>query len=122
MQISPIENFTTMLVLNPQLKIFQTTMLSGKQLNVNFFQNILENLQNLEILKIRTRCNFFMVSIMIFYLLRKSSISILIWLWLKQFQCPNDLLDEIFYNFIDKHPTNRRLPIFRRKRRLRSRK
>lgn len=58
-QIKPIEHLTTMFRLNPQLKMFRLITFLGRPLNAIFFQNVIENLQNLEILQIHTRRNFF---------------------------------------------------------------
>lgn len=131
-----IENIVTMIRLNPQLKIFRvchtSTRVCPLLLNANFFKNVQESLQNLEILQIVSHYNFFnnynndilsFGNVKDFYIdmtkgvfgERRPPLVVLPFLFekLESFSIayPNDLMNAHFYNFIVKHSGIKKLQI-----------
>lgn len=120
--IKNMENFTTMFRLNSQLKILHIDFGWFSSVNANLLQNVIENFQNLEILTIGARNNFFNDydnDIIFFSNVKQFNIHVnfaeehkplmmpFSFDKLESFSicCKNEQMNEQFYSFIDKHPT-----------------
>lgn len=131
-KIEIIDNITKMFRLNPQLKILRTMeRIDQQHLNVNFFQNLIENFQNLEILQIWGNTHFFdnhNNDVLFFANIKYFDICLMkgdnepayddaplpfVFNKLESFSIayPNDLMNEHFYHFIDKHSTIKKIQL-----------